>query len=253
MMPIRLPTISSMATICLSFALTLMVSDPLQAQLFDRATVLEGVYLPLADGGVSEPVTIVIRRGRVTEIGADADIPLLSRKIDVKGLFATAGLMDPSSNLTLRSASSGNPVHSAWDGFDRYDSDSIRAAIASGVTRIQLQPSGPGGIVGRVSSISLSPREDGGYGVLEKEDVALCIDLDQGGSLERIRTFDKVRAAFLSAQNRLEAQDEYSTDLEEYIEALAKAAEKKAKEADEKDKKKDEKKDEKTEDNDKSS
>ncbi|MEE2882290.1 MAG: hypothetical protein VYD70_01035 [Planctomycetota bacterium] len=247
MIPIRFTP----ALFLVAMILTLSASIPTQAQLFDRATVLEGVLLPRRDGGVSDPVTIVIRRGRVTEMSADADVPLLSKKIDAKGLYATAGLLDPSSNLTLGSVSNGNAVHSAWDGFDRYDSESIRAAIASGVTRIQLQPSGPAGIVGRVSSISLSPLERGGHGVLEEEHVALCIDLDQGPSLARIRTFDKVRNAFLAAKRRREGGDDYSTDLEEYLEALAEAAKEKAKEGDEKkekekdddESKKDEKKD----------
>lgn len=225
MIPIRLTTTSLLVT--LTVFSTLLVPSPAGAQLFDRATVLEEVLLPRPDGSVSEPITIVIRRGRVTDLGPNAEAPMLSKKLEVKGLFATSGLTDPSSGLTLAAVTSGNAVHSAWDGFDRYDSDSIRAAIASGVTRVQLQPSGPAGIVGRVSAISLSPLDSGGHGVLEKEHVALCIDLNQGTPLARIRTFEKVRDAFLAAQRRREGKDDYSTDLEEYLEALTKAAKEK--------------------------
>ncbi|MGE4618862.1 MAG: hypothetical protein AAEJ04_03530 [Planctomycetota bacterium] len=231
----RYPFPVKLLTIFAWLALWVVAPVPLEAQLFERPTVLEGVYLPLAGGGVSDPVTIVIRRGKVAEMSSQVDVPMLAKRMDVKGLYATAGLVDLSSSLTLGSVSSGDPVHSAWDGFDRYDSDSIRAVIASGVTKIQLQPSGPAGIVGRVSAISLSPREEGGHGILEDEDVALCIDLNQGTPLERIRIFEKVRDAFLAAQRREEGQDEYSEELEEYLEALAEAAKKKAEQGDDKD------------------
>ncbi len=246
MISIRL--FSSPLLVVLTVLLLSPGETPCHAQLFDRATVLEQVLVPRPNGTVSEPLTIVIRRGRITEMSADADAPMMSRKVDAKGLYATAGLFDPASTLTLGAVSSASAVHSAWDGFDRYDSDAIRAAIASGVTRIQLQPSGPAGIVGRVSTISLAPLDGGGHGVLEKEAVALCIDLNQGTPLARIRTFEKVRTAFRTAQRGREGIEDYSTELEEYLEALAEAA----KESGEKDKKKDdEKKDDEKKDDEK--
>lgn len=124
--------------------------------------------------------------------------------------------------------------------------------LSNGVTRVHLVPMGAGGIVGRASSVSLGVREGGGHGNLDAEDVALCIDLDTGTPLQKIRTFEKVRQAFLAAERRRDASDEYSTDLEEYIEELSEAAKKKA-ESEGKEEKGDDKKsdDEKDKDKDK--
>ena len=222
----------------------------LEAQFFERALVLEGVHIPGPDGRVLEDSNIILRGGRIVELGPDSDAPMMSKKIKVKGLFATAGLC---STLTLDDVQSSSAIHSAWDGFDRYDSQQILRTLASGVTKIHLIPMGPGGIVGRVSSLSLGSREEGGYGILHSEDVALCIDLDSGTPLERIRTYEKVRGALKSAQKMRESLDDYTSDLEEYIEDLAEAAKKKAEEkAEEKDKEKDDKddKDDKAEDGD---
>ncbi|RTZ92437.1 MAG: hypothetical protein DSY92_02495, partial [Planctomycetota bacterium] len=202
--------------------------DTLQAQIFERALVLEGVHLPAPDGTVMKNANIILRGGRITEMGPDADAPLMSRKLKVEGLFATAGMTDLYSTLTLDAVNSASAVHSAWDGFDRYDSERIMQVLSIGVTRIHLVPVGAGGIVGRVCSVSLGAREGGGHGILDAEDVALCIDLDTGTPLQKIRTFEKVREAFRAAERRRDAADDYSSDLEKYIEELAEAAKKKA-------------------------
>lgn len=224
--------------------------DNLQAQIFERALVLEGVHLPAPDGTVQENANIILRGGRIAEMGPDADAPMMSRKMKVKGLFATAGMTDLFSTLTLDAVSSASAVHSAWDGFDRYDSERIMQVLSNGVTRVHLVPMGAGGIVGRACSVSLGEREGGGHGNLDAEDVALCIDLDTGTPLQKIRTFEKVRSAFLAAERRRDAFDDYSSDLEEYIKELSEAAKKKA-ESEGKEEKGDDKKSDDEEEKDK--
>jgi predicted amidohydrolase len=71
--------------------------DNLQAQIFERALVLEGVHLPAPDGTIQENANIILRGGRIVELGPDSDAPMMSKKLKVKGLFATAGLTDLSS------------------------------------------------------------------------------------------------------------------------------------------------------------
>ncbi len=225
------PSMRSLTLAAIS-ALVLLIGgwgrDTLQAQIFERALVLEGVHLPAPDGTVMKNANIILRGGRITEMGPDADAPLMSRKLKVEGLFATAGMTDLYSTLTLDAVSSASAVHSAWDGFDRYDSERIMQVLSNGVTRIHLVPVGAGGIVGRACSVSLGASEGGGHGILDGEDVALCIDLDTGSPLQKIRTFEKVREAFRAAERRRDAADDYSSDLEKYIEELAEAAKKKA-------------------------
>ena len=61
-----------------------------------------------------EDSNIILRGGRIVELGPDSDAPMMSKKLKVKGLFATAGLTDLSSTLTLDEVRSSSAIHSAW-------------------------------------------------------------------------------------------------------------------------------------------
>ncbi len=223
-----------LSRVCLLLLLLCGSSTSLLAQgFFARDVVLEGVHVPRPDGTVAEGVNIVLRQGRIQAIGSDAEGNMMSRKPKVSGLYATAGLTDLSSTLTLTPTSKGSAIQRAWDGFDRFDSKQILKVLASGITRVHLVPTGSGGIVGRVTSVSLQERDNGGFGKPSDDDVALHIDLSVGGPIQRIRTYESLRKEFISARDLRDQSDDYSDDLEEYLEALKEAAEKKEKEGEE--------------------
>ena len=228
-----------LSRVCLLLMLLCGSSTSLLAQgFFARDVVLEGVHVPRPDGTVAEGINIVLRQGRIQAIGSDAEGNMMARKPKVGGLYATAGLTDLSSSLTLTPTSKGGAIHRAWDGFDRFDSKQILQVLASGITRVHLVPKGSAGIVGRVTSVSLQARDNGGFGKPSDDDVALHIDLSVGGSIQRIRTYESLRKEFISARDLRDQSDDYSEDLEEYLEALKEAAEKKEKEGEEGDDKK---------------
>ncbi|OUU26312.1 MAG: hypothetical protein CBC13_00555 [Planctomycetia bacterium TMED53] len=196
-------------------------------QLFERPVVLQGVSA-VSPGSTVENLTITIRGGRITEISESADVPLMSKKIDAKGLFATAGLVDHASVLTLPVGGAGEAGQWSWDGFDRFSKDAIEEVLASGVTRVHLVPVRDGGISGRSCWVSLKNSGNGAHGELVEEEAALCINLAANSPVNRIRSFDKIVEAFRGAQERRDSLDSYETDLEEYLEELKKWLEKKA-------------------------
>lgn len=198
-------------------------------QLFERPVVLEGVSTP-SRGGTLEGLTIMIRGGRIAEISQNADVPLMSKKIPAQGLFATAGLVDHASVLTLPVGGAGAAKQWSWDGFDRYSREDIESVLSSGVTRVHLVPVRGSGISGRSCWVSLKESGSGGHGVLVEEEAALCINLSSGPASARIRAFDKIVEQFRSARDRRDSLDSYETDLEEYLEELKKWVEEKGKE-----------------------
>ncbi len=199
-----------------------------EGQLFQRPVVLEGVSAPTRNGTL-EDLTIMIRGGRIAEISQTADVPLMSKKIPAQGLFATAGLVDHASVLTLPVGGSGEAKQWSWDGFDRFSKDDIETVLASGVTRVHLVPVRGSGISGRSCWVSLEEAEGGGHGVLIEEEAALCINLSSGPPSARIRAFDKIVEQFNNARDRRESLDSYESDLEEYLEELKKWVEEQAK------------------------
>ena len=221
----RATLLRSVALLCLSFGFSAGLS-PLDAQLFQRATVIENVTLRLDANRVIEGATIVIRGGRVAAIGRDVEKPMLSRTIDGGGGFITAGAIATASQLALDPTRRASPQSRAWDGFDRYDEDAMAVALSGGVTTVCLTPRGPAGIVGLASVVRLAPREGGGLGKVLAEEAALCLDLGSSNSaLARLRTLTTVKKQFQAAVDYREARDLYDEDLSAYLEALEKLKE----------------------------
>lgn len=240
----------------------LMMPGVLQAQLFERPIILEGVKMISPRGEVLEDLMITIRRGRIAGISQSGDAPMMSKKIAADGLFVTSGLVDHASVLTLPLGGEGAADHWSWDAFDRYDKEAILSVLATGVTRVHLVPVRSGGISGRSCWVSLEPAGEnaassGQFGVLMEEEAALCIDLASGSPVARMRSYAAILDQFSAAKDRRDALESYDEDLEEYLEELKKWIEEKAEEGDEessdesaeKDEKKDEKKDGEEEEN----
>ena len=225
-------TLNTIATICRAYRvglillfLSAVVAAPrgLEAQLFQRSTVIENVTLLPSDSRSVENARIVIRGGQIVELGREASKPLLSRTIDGKGGTVTTGWIACSAQLALDRTRRASPHYHAWDGFDRYDRDAIDAAYAAGVTTVCLVPSGASGIMGTSTVVRLAPRESGGIGVPLAEETALCIDLGSSlPTLSRLKTLRTIEKQFQSALDYRESLDQYEEDLEKYLEELAK-------------------------------
>jgi imidazolonepropionase-like amidohydrolase len=116
-----------------------------------------------------ENATIVIRDGKVAEIGAGVAVPAGATQIDGRGKTVTAGLIEASTQLGLvevdleESANDGRfgtqptEIHAAYRAVDAYDGRSVAIPVArtGGVTSAITGPSG-GLVAGQAAWVSLA-------------------------------------------------------------------------------------------------
>jgi imidazolonepropionase-like amidohydrolase len=113
--------------------------------------------------------TIVIRDGRIAEVGAGAAVPAGATRIDGKGKVVTAGLIESSTQLGLieidleesgndgRFGTQPTEIHAAYRASDAYDSRSVAIPVArtGGVTSAITGPTG-GLVAGQAMWVSLA-------------------------------------------------------------------------------------------------
>jgi len=188
--------------------------------------------------------TIVIRDGRIADVGAGVAVPAGATQIDGKGKVVTAGLIEASTQLGLIEVDleeSGNDgrfgtqpteIHAAYRAVDAYDGRSVAIPVArtGGVTSAITGPSG-GLVAGQAAWVSLA--DSAAPLAPIRAPVAMIIALgrnavaigSRGHTVERLRElFDDVdnyrrnRAGFeRNALRRLAAQ---RLDLEALIPVL---------------------------------
>jgi imidazolonepropionase-like amidohydrolase len=113
--------------------------------------------------------TIVIRDGRIADVGAGVAVPAGATQIDGKGKVVTAGMIDTSTQIGLVEVDleeSGNDgrfgtqpteIHAAYRAIDAYDGRSVAIPVArtGGVTSVITGPSG-GLVAGQAAWVSLA-------------------------------------------------------------------------------------------------
>ena len=188
--------------------------------------------------------TIVIRDGRIAEVGAGVAVPAGATRIDGKDKIVTAGLIEASTQLGLIEVDleeSGNDgrfgtqpteIHAAYRAVDAFDARSVAIPIArsGGVTSAITGPTG-GLVAGQAAWVSLA--DSTGPQPAIRAPAAMEIALgrnavaigSRGHTVERLRelfddvdTYRRNRAAFdRNASRRLAAQ---RLDLEALIPVL---------------------------------
>src|SRR5215468_5984061 len=116
-----------------------------------------------------DDATLVIRDGKIAEVGAGVAAPAGATRIDGKGKVVTAGLIEASTQLGLVEVDleeSGNDgrfgtqpteIHAAYRAVDAYDGRSVAIPVArtGGVTSAITGPSG-GMVAGQAAWVSLA-------------------------------------------------------------------------------------------------
>ncbi|HEX8111570.1 MAG TPA: hypothetical protein VF516_27760, partial [Kofleriaceae bacterium] len=116
-----------------------------------------------------DSATIVIRDGRIAEVGAGVAVPAGATRIDGKGKIVTAGLIEAATQLGLvevdleESANDGRfgtqptEIHAAYRAVDAYDGRSVAIPVArtGGVTSAITGPIG-GLVAGQAAWVSLA-------------------------------------------------------------------------------------------------
>jgi imidazolonepropionase-like amidohydrolase len=120
-------------------------------------------------GGKLEGATVVIRDGKIAEVGVGVAVPAGARVIDGKGKVVTPGLIDAASQLGLieieleASAIDGRfgptpvDIHAAYRAVDAYNARSVGIGVArtGGVTSAMTGPVG-GLVAGQGAFVSLA-------------------------------------------------------------------------------------------------
>jgi imidazolonepropionase-like amidohydrolase len=120
-------------------------------------------------GARLEGATVVIRDGKIAEVGAGVAAPAGARLIDGKGKVVTAGLVDACSQLGLieieleataidgRFAPGAVDVHAAYRAADAYNARSVGIQVArtGGITSAMTGPVG-GLVAGQAAFVSLA-------------------------------------------------------------------------------------------------
>lgn len=217
----------------------LSFSDHVQAQFFNRTTIIRNARIITQTGPVIENGSILIKGGMIKAVGANLATPFLAQTIDVGGKTITPGLIDAWSALgRLGESDESNPTSKAWDSFDRFGRNDFREALSHGVTSIYINARGGNGITGTGAVIQLAPGKQNKAGRLLKKEASLCIQFGSDQApIARLKTFNSIRKKFKAALEYRESLEDYEEDLEEYLEKL--------KEQNKDDEKSKEKKDEK--------
>jgi len=233
----------------LAALLTLLVTLPLLAQ--DEVVAITGAKIVTLAGEPIENGTIVIRDGRISEVGPGVSVPPGATVIDATGLEVYPGIMDAVSNLGLTEVGSTaatvdvselgdyNPQIQAATAVHPA-SEHIPVARANGITHAVAAPGGGGrgayGIKGQASLLNLDGWTveemaiDASVGMVVHWPGLSTVSFDRQTFTRRNRPFSEVRkeyderiaelAEWLQAARRYDRAGNEGTDLE--LDALSK-------------------------------
>ena len=118
-------------------ALPLLAAAPVSAQGTARTTVIRGATVLTVSAGTLSPGAILIRDGKIAEVGASVSVPDGAAVIEAEGLFVMPGIVDAHSHIAAESINEGSvavsSMTSTGDVVDPDDIDIYRE-LAGGVT-----------------------------------------------------------------------------------------------------------------------
>ncbi|MCS6861292.1 MAG: amidohydrolase family protein [Abditibacteriales bacterium] len=201
------------------FLLLLIIISTATAQPTPVALVGAKI-LPVA-GKPIERGTILIEGGKIKAVGANVEIPANAQRIDLTGKVVLPGLVDAHSSLFLAADdlnATGAADRDVTDALDLFDKDAEKV-LARGVTTLYVSPGNRGNVngVGAVVQLNNTPP----YGRVLKPRAALKLTLgvstnNRSTSLERLASYEALRAAFHSAQQYAKSFERYERDLAAY-------------------------------------
>ncbi|WDI32313.1 amidohydrolase family protein [Hyphococcus flavus] len=175
-------------------------------------------------GGVIENGDVIIRDGRIAQVGADLSAPSGATVIDASGKIVTPGLIAPYTNIGLveigldneandSSPQEGFPLGAALNAVDAFNPDSTVIPVnrASGVTRALSAPnSGDTLFGGKAALVDLS----GAPGSVMRADLAQTAAMGYGGAS---RTGDTRMGAWAVMREYLDEARSYQANPNDYV------------------------------------
>ncbi|MEO0649088.1 MAG: hypothetical protein AAFZ65_00240, partial [Planctomycetota bacterium] len=193
----------------------------------DPPVVLRAERLIVRPGQVLEDVSVLVRDGRILEVGSDLALP--EGATVVEGAVVCVGFIDSWSRLGVDSTSyrdrSAGPATRTVDAIDPYANErQRRAVLAAGVVAARVEV-GSGASVGAVGAV-VANHPGGGL-----EDLVLsgeaCVTASISGSdvFERIDAAERIAATIEQGASYREAQLDYAKELAEWEAAIAEKVE----------------------------
>ena len=131
----------------------IFVTSPLSAA--EEVTAIRGGDLYTITGGIIKDGTILIRDGKISDIGQNIEIPEKAKVIDARGKIVMPGLVAIGAELGVISYPNTTQIADSLDPFDF----SVSLALASGITTAMVsagRPSGSSPIGGATAVIKSS-------------------------------------------------------------------------------------------------
>jgi imidazolonepropionase-like amidohydrolase len=210
--------------------ISLLLTGNLHAQTKteEKVVALQGATIHTAKGAPIPIGTLLIKGGKILDLGKDVVPPKGAEILDLSGKVIYPGFIDPASYLFLPPTSaitSGSPESTVLDEIDPFQED-YREAVAAGITAVCVLPRASGMMRGISSVLKLT--SDRKKRVLRKGSALHC-SLSSGSSnssdsFSRFAKVEALRAQFKAAKAYKDSWEKYQKDLAEY--------EKKKKEAD---------------------
>lgn len=211
------------------FPLSLISPRGYGAGIADEALVLRGARILTATGQNFDRGMIVIRNGRIADIGENVEVPAGARVVDVSGCLITPGLIDAHSHLGL-GPSGGvtednemtdpvtpqlriiDSIHPEGVGPDR---NQFLNALAEGVTAAAVRP-GSGNVIGGQSAVlKLRGKTVDEMCILFPADMKMALGRKGAYAQKGQMPMTKMGTAYLVRQALIDAQ-EYRKSLDAY-------------------------------------
>lgn len=200
----------------------------LSGSLSAQTVAITGGRVYTVSGAPIENGTVIIRDGRIAQVGANIAIPAEARRIDASGKWVTPGLINSSTQLGLVEISAEAPTRdvsargkdaiaaafTVWDGFNP-KSVLLAPAREDGITSVVIAPSG-GLVSGQAAVIDLTTGSLSD--MLVRAPVGMVAQIDDKGSagvggraelilklkelLEDTRVYSRRKADFERAASR---------------------------------------------------
>ncbi len=188
----------------------------------DPVTLIRNATVMTVTNGTLERADVLIRDGKIAEVGQSLDAPRGATVVDATGMYVTPGVIDPHSHTAAASINEGAVAVSAMvtieDVLDPED-ESLYRALAGGVTTIHTMHGSANPIGGRNAIIKLrwgadamELLVDGAPGSLKfalGENVKRDRDPDRYPA-SRMGVMDVIRQAFLDARAYQAEWDAYN-------------------------------------------
>ena len=195
----------------------------------DKVLVLKGAKILTSAAQNYDPGTIVIRGGKILEIGENPRVPAGAEVIDLAGCLITSGLIDAHSHLGLGPSGGvtednemSDPVTPQLRIIDSIhpegvgpDKNQFLQAVAEGVTAAVVRP-GSGNVIGGQSAVlKLRGGTVDNMCLLFPADMKMALGRKGAYAQKGQMPMTKMGTAYLVRQAMLEAAD-YRTALEKY-------------------------------------